>query len=322
MSDLFTHPVIWLSTFTAYLIFIEIVNYSVLRSIESRAAIFWWTALSICAFTLLLTCPIGEPFARLGLFLVMGPSLQNSFDISFRKSKIPFQARTLWEYLRWACSPPDTQLHTSEEEKQRNRILGRRRLISGLKQFGPGIALVITQIYYGFFGQHVALFWSYVVGITLLLPSGTFRMCIGMYMAFTGAYAKPMFDNPVGSTSISEFWNRRWNLMFARNALRNIFIPLYRKGVNPSKSTIAVFLASGLIHEILLMILNNRPNGYNLAFFLLQGVAVNIERKYQNRLRRHPVVGRLITWTWFAATSPLFFDGFFEAFPILFQKVW
>merc|ERR1719321_120338 len=79
------------------------------------------------------------------------------------------------------------------------------------------------------------------------------------------------------STSIKEFWGRRWNLLIHNLMWRSFFKPLAARGGSATKhaGAIAAFVMSGLFHEYMWLITNwyhmdTYTLGYPSLFFLIQ----------------------------------------------------
>jgi alginate O-acetyltransferase complex protein AlgI len=85
-------------------------------------------------------------------------------------------------------------------------------------------------------------------------------------------------DDPLRSTSVAEFWGRRWNGAFNDLALGLVFRPLARRfGV--SGATLSAFGVSGLIHELVISLPAGAGYGLPTGYFVLQGLAVLAQRK-------------------------------------------
>ncbi|KIJ18063.1 hypothetical protein PAXINDRAFT_110500 [Paxillus involutus ATCC 200175] len=102
----------------------------------------------------------------------------------------------------------------------------------------------------------------------------------------------PLFNSPWLSTSLSDFWARRWHQM-----LRHILLTL---GGRPFGylfgrlgGIIGVFLLSGIFHEIVLRSLERGGNSLVvIGFFVMNGVGVVLERIWKR------VCGRRVGGTW------------------------
>ena len=93
-----------------------------------------------------------------------------------------------------------------------------------------------------------------------------------------GTPVRILFRNPLASTGLADFWAARWNLgyshMMARTVLRPCEAVLGTRG-----ATLAVFLTSGILHEIAITLPVAAGYGLPTLYFLLQGMAVEIERR-------------------------------------------
>ena len=118
--------------------------------------------------------------------------------------------------------------------------------------------------------------WTVLIGLGLCGPFGVLHL-VALGWQAVGVNAKPIMDRPFVSTSLSEFWGRRWNLAFRDVAHDFVFQPLARK-VGPRGAVAAAFLFSGLFHELTLSVPAAGGFGGPTAYFLLQLVGIYVER--------------------------------------------
>ncbi len=83
----------------------------------------------------------------------------------------------------------------------------------------------------------------------------------------------------LGAHSPADFW-RRWNRPMYRWLLENVYKPLGGHR-NPHLALLATFTVSGLLHEYLFAVTFQRVTGYVTAFFLLQGLAAVLTRRFK-----------------------------------------
>ena len=57
------------------------------------------------------------------------------------------------------------------------------------------------------------------------------------------------------STSPSEFWGKRWNLLVHRGLKNGVYKPVRRRSLSRVKAVMAAFIVSGIIHEYVNLIL-------------------------------------------------------------------
>ncbi|CAN6472202.1 unnamed protein product [Victoria cruziana] len=99
------------------------------------------------------------------------------------------------------------------------------------------------------------------------------RLCLGVEL-------EPQFDRPYLSTSLGDFWGRRWNLIVPATLKPTVYIPVRSLcsrlmiGSTPARlvATLATFSVSGLMHELVLHYLTMEPPTWEwTGFFVLHG---------------------------------------------------
>ena len=98
--------------------------------------------------------------------------------------------------------------------------------------------------------------WVGMVGAVFVLHFGTFHL-LSLVWRSVGINAMPVMRNPARSCSLAEFWGRRWNTAFHELASRFTFRPL-RPLVGSTYASLMVFVASGLIHELVISVAGPR----------------------------------------------------------------
>jgi len=117
--------------------------------------------------------------------------------------------------------------------------------------------------------------WLGMLGLILLLHFGTFQI-VGLLWQSFGVNAKPIMSAPLRSTSLGEFWGKRWNLGFRQLAHELIFRPLHRT-LGAATAGFLVFVASGLIHDLVISLPARAGYGLPTAYFVLQGAGMTVE---------------------------------------------
>jgi len=118
--------------------------------------------------------------------------------------------------------------------------------------------------------------WIGMAGAVLILHFGTFHL-VSLVWRRAGINAMPVMRKPLRSTSLGEFWGRRWNTAFHELACRFTFRPL-RQLVGVTGATLLAFVASGLIHELVISVPARGAYGLPTGYFVLQGLGVAGER--------------------------------------------
>jgi hypothetical protein len=125
-------------------------------------------------------------------------------------------------------------------------------------------------------GQPLLRGWVGMFGLILFLHFGTFQLVALMWQGI-GVKAEPIMSSPLRSTSLGEFWGKRWNLGFRQLAHELVFRPLHRPLGAPAAGFL-VFAISGLIHDLVISLPARGGYGLPTLYFLLQGAGVAVER--------------------------------------------
>ena len=120
--------------------------------------------------------------------------------------------------------------------------------------------------------------WQGMVGICLALHFGTFHLIALMWQR-TGLPLQPIMQRPLVSCSLSELWGKRWNLGFRALSHTWVFQPL-QKRFGPLAGTMGAFLASGLLHDLVISVPARAGYGLPTAYFLIQGLGVLAEPQH------------------------------------------
>jgi hypothetical protein len=125
-------------------------------------------------------------------------------------------------------------------------------------------------------GSDLLAGWVGMLGIILILHFGVFHI-LSLAWRSAGVDAPPIMQAPLSSASLSDFWGRRWNLGFRHLTHRLIFKPVrIRAGVVPA--ILLSFLASGVIHDLVISLPARGGYGLPTSYFVLQGFGVLLER--------------------------------------------
>jgi D-alanyl-lipoteichoic acid acyltransferase DltB (MBOAT superfamily) len=125
--------------------------------------------------------------------------------------------------------------------------------------------------------------WIGAVGLLLMLHFGLFHI-LSVAWRQIGIAATPIMRTPLFAASLADFWGKRWNLAFRDFAHTFVFRPTHRR-TGAAAATMLVFLASGLIHDLVISLPAKAGYGWPTVYFLLQGGGLLLERtKFAMRL--------------------------------------
>jgi len=146
---------------------------------------------------------------------------------------------------------------------------------------------------------------------------------------FLGLQLEPQFNEPLLSTSLQDFWGRRWNLMVTSIMRPAVFQPIRDLTLRPlgpllatHLAVMAAFVVSAVMHELMFFYLGRvRPTLEVTWFFLLHGVCVCLEiivKVYVGKRWRVPwwvscpaTLGWVVVTAWWLFLPPLLRAGIF-----------
>src|SRR5713226_852320 len=118
--------------------------------------------------------------------------------------------------------------------------------------------------------------WIGLFGLIFLLHFGSFHL-FSLAWRSVGIQARPIMDSPIRAASLSELWGRRWNLAFHVLA-RDLVVGVARHRFGAAGATLLAFVASGLLHDLVISVPARGGYGLPTAYFLLQGIGLLFER--------------------------------------------
>jgi alginate O-acetyltransferase complex protein AlgI len=145
-------------------------------------------------------------------------------------------------------------------------------------------------------------FWIALTGFTFLMLFARLDFYVFVFRAM-GFAVERFWDCPIAATSLGDFWGRRWNRLVSGFLREVVFFPVSRRA-GPRVALLAVFLYSGLYHEIVSFAARSGYGGPTL-YFLVQylGVAIENSRPARRLLQGHPWLGR--AWAFAVVVLPV-----------------
>ncbi|XP_062114875.1 acyl-CoA--sterol O-acyltransferase 1-like [Humulus lupulus] len=173
------------------------------------------------------------------------------------------------------------------------------RVCDDKDQINPNVLLVLYS------------FAVYLILETILVIVAT------LVRVMAGLELEPQFNEPFLSTSLQDFWGRRWNLMVTRILRPTVFEPTLRfsstlLGLNYKwaalPAVMATFVVSGLVHELIYFYMaRTSPTWEVTSFFVLHGLCLTVEivlkRALSDRWRLPRLVSGALTIGFVMLTS-------------------
>ncbi len=98
------------------------------------------------------------------------------------------------------------------------------------------------------------------------------------FWAWRGMAVRTLFRNPFATTGFVDFWGARWNLAYSHMMARTVQRPL-RPYLGNKGSVFAVFVLSGVLHELAITVPAGGGYGLPTLFFVIQGCGALVESK-------------------------------------------
>ncbi|CAF3735906.1 unnamed protein product [Rotaria sp. Silwood1] len=157
--------------------------------------------------------------------------------------------------------------------------------------------------------QRIFMFYLFLTTISYILDIEM----IFVRILTRNKYTLESFTNfPIFSSSLREFWGRRYNRIVHRTLKESIFEPIRLAFSSPTIGIMITFIISGLFHvHVWLVAFDDKSSLFpTFMFFFLHGIACSIETNMKFQLPEH--VGWIITHTFLLITSPLVARPFVE----------
>ncbi|MCA9709215.1 MAG: hypothetical protein KDK70_25450, partial [Myxococcales bacterium] len=242
-----------------------------------------------------------------------------SYELHRERVPDPGMLERLPLFCFWLLIPPRSKRPANGETAAVHRAEGRRRMLRAALKLPPAAVLVLVHLRWPALHDSpwVEAFWA--LWMTYFGTTAFVDLVSGLAMQ-TGVHVAEAFHAPPLARSPRDFWGQRWNLIVNDLAYRLVFLPL--GGIRrPLRSTLAVFVISGVVHEYFIVACLGRPSSYTgwmMLFFLLHGAAVMLQLWWdrgrgRNRRMTRPVAVTL-HMLWLSATAPLFFFPMGEVF--------
>jgi hypothetical protein len=255
-----------------------------------------WTGVGVVIAGIALPLPAwidASPLSRGLLACFLGATFIRAIDLSSAGTVVGFRAR-----LAHLCSYFDTQ--KVQRVSRGAAISDFVRLTASTAVFAVALAVAKPVPPSGLFA-----FMRWLAGgVGMLAIAEMATACHSVATSLFGLTAPPIFRSPFLSTTLAEFWARRWNVP-ASEALHRYGFALFARR-SASFALFFAFFLSALGHAaIVLLALRSRWLAAACgAFFLLQALLILVERRL-NVHRWRPSAARVWTWSMLAVTMPL-----------------
>jgi len=166
----------------------------------------------------------------------------------------------------------------------------RRAGLSWRRDVGLGLMLMLL----GTLGAWCVWIMEWRQIFLLFLPMslgfhfGALRVLKGM-LRIAGFPVRTLFPNVLETRGIGDFWSRRWNVGYSQMMQRLVGKPVGKR-LGEGVGVMAVFLGSGLLHELAITLPVRAGFGLPTLYFTLHGALTLMERKLGRPIGRLPAL--------------------------------
>ncbi|KAI9075380.1 hypothetical protein K1719_042630 [Acacia pycnantha] len=183
-------------------------------------------------------------------------------------------------------NPNPQEPKTSQIQKYPNSTIARKSYITPLQYSIKAILVAImVKIYdYSDFIHPNFILGLYAFHIYFLLEL-SLAAAAAMARVVLGMELEPQFNNPFLSSSLQDFWSRRWNLMVTSILRPTVYEPtlnvvkrLAGPKWAPLPAVMGTFVVSAAMHELMMYYIGRVEPSFRMTwFFLLHGFSLMVE---------------------------------------------
>jgi len=166
----------------------------------------------------------------------------------------------------------------------------RRNGLSFQHDVGLGIVLMVigtaaAWIVWKMEWRHIFIMF---LPMSLGFHFGALRVLKGMHRC-CGFPVRTLFPNPLETTGVADFWGKRWNVGYSQMLQRVIGRPIARL-IGDRAALMAVFVSSGLLHEIAITLPCRSGYGLPTLYFTVHGILTLLEKSWNRPLGKLPTL--------------------------------
>ncbi|XP_059664404.1 acyl-CoA--sterol O-acyltransferase 1-like [Cornus florida] len=185
----------------------------------------------------------------------------------------------LSRFITIACLPIKIQNHPSHQTTQKSHKSPLNYAIK-IMLFSTLLRSYSYKQYYH--PKFIMLLYCFHIYLSLDLM---LAMVGALVRALARLELEPQFDDPYLSSSLQDFWGRRWNLMVTGilrptvyDPVRSISTRFIGRKWSPLPAVLATFFLSGMMHELIFYNFGRvKPTWEVTCFFLLHGMCLAVE---------------------------------------------
>ncbi len=151
----------------------------------------------------------------------------------------------------------------------------------------------------------------YLIGLSLILHFGLLNVSTG-FLRWKGIPVTSLFKDPIKSTSLQEFWSKRWNIAFVELTTIAVLRPLKKK-FGAQIAFWGSYIFSGLLHEMAISLPVKSGYGKPFLYFIIQAILILTAEKYCiNKITNRSIKTIWVLACLFLPIFLLFHEGFIQ----------
>jgi len=255
-----------------------------------------------------LTSPAGFRMLSLIGAVLLGMKAVLAVNPAPEESSLPFPG-----YLAFALAWPGMQPAVFRKRAAQALPGWGKHALQGLMALAAGTGFFFLSHF--FWGRTSSLFWAtppFFIGASLTVHFGLFNLATAFWRR-QGFDCGALFQNPFEAQNLGDFWAHRWNIGFGEMTAVAAYGPM-KKAFPAWVGLLGAFGFSGILHEVSISLPVNAGYGGPLAYFLLHGGLVILERWMGAKgIRLRGRAGLAWILFWLVAPLPLLFHRSFLA---------
>jgi len=294
------------------------------RMVEARWRLLILVALASVLLLMPLLLPVEARFCR---FLLACTALALVFKMYDLHHSARLASPISWtEYLLFLLYPFGLVQRRIRDEPRPSPGENILRLVRGITMGGAGMFTFWAAGRLDLGAISFALEYTARTVSLFVMVYGMSEVPLALWR-LTGLRGRALVTNFFMASTPAEFW-RRYNRWFGQAFFENVFKPLGGRR-SPVRATLLVFIITAVMHEYVFTVAIGRIQGYQISFFLLQGLAVLLTQRWKPKggVAVLAVAGTLL---FNLATGTLFFASWCQLMPwysgaapaVLSGKIW
>lgn len=263
-----------------FLVFIGIVAGPILATAKTPflRRSYGWMLLFMLIINAHLALLPHDPFIRMvGICCVLLAGMKGLVYAEWAQGqKLTLPRYTIFSFIWFGMDPGTFRIRNPNLSRREDLVIGSILTFNGL----VGSWLVANLEW-----KHIVVMF---IPLSIGFHFGILRILKGL-LRYSGFPVRTLFPNPLETHGIADFWSRRWNVGYSQMMQRIVGRPVEAMA-GKSAGVMAVFIVSGLLHEIAITLPVMSGFGLPTLYFTFHGVLTLLEKKWNRPIGKLPTL--------------------------------